>query len=109
MISGNIYKAKNFTYNINKEVLKGKEVEVLAKVDENKIDQYFFSEGFFNFKDKSHLAKETKIKTHKDVFGDKIKIQEYMAHLHLAIKTKLLLTMEFLLAVNLMIIVLLGA
>ncbi|MDC0921755.1 organic solvent tolerance protein, partial [Candidatus Pelagibacter sp.] len=68
--SGNIYKVKNFNYNIYKEVLKGKEVQVLAKVDENKIDQYFFSEGFFNFKDKSHLAKETKIKIHKDVFGD---------------------------------------
>jgi LPS-assembly protein len=69
--NGNIYKVKNFKYNINKEILKGKEVQVLAKVEENKIDQYFFSEGFFNFKDKSHLAKETKIKTHKDVFGDK--------------------------------------
>ena len=69
--SGNIYKLKNFIYNINKELLKGKEVEVLAKVEDNKIDKYFFSEGFFNFKDKSHLAKETKIKTHKDVFGDK--------------------------------------
>mgnify|MGYP001162972125 CR=1 FL=1 len=45
-------------------------VEVLAKVEKNKIDKYFFSEGFFNFKDKSHLAKETKIKTHKDVFGN---------------------------------------
>ncbi|MDB3925039.1 organic solvent tolerance protein [Candidatus Pelagibacter sp.] len=69
--NGNIYKLKNFTYNINKELLKGQEIEILAKVDENKIDQYFFSEGFFNFKDKSHLAKETKIKTHKDVFDDK--------------------------------------
>jgi len=69
--SGNIYKVKNFNYNIDKEVLKGKDVHVLAKVEGNKIDQYFFSEGFFNFKDKSHLAKETKIKTHKDVFGDK--------------------------------------
>ena len=68
--SGNIYKVKNFKYNINKEELKGKEVQVLAKVEENKIDQYFFSEGFFNFKDKSHLAKETKVKIHKDVFGD---------------------------------------
>ena len=68
--SGNIYKLKNFTYNINKKVLKGKEIEVLAKVEENKIDQFFFSEGFFNFKNKSHLAKETKIKTHKDVFDD---------------------------------------
>ena len=68
--SGNIYKLKNFKYNINKELLKGYEVEILAKVDENKFDEYFFSEGFFSFKDKSHLAKETKIKTHKDVFED---------------------------------------
>ncbi len=68
--NGNNYKLDNFFYNIDKELLKGKGVEVLAKVDENKTDKYFFSEGFFNFKDKSHLAKETKIKTHKDVFGD---------------------------------------
>jgi len=68
--SGNIYKLKNFTYNIDKELLKGQEIEVLAKVDENKTDKYFFSEGFFNFRNKSHLAKKTKIKTHKDVFGD---------------------------------------
>ena len=68
--NGNIYKLKNFTYNIDKQLLKGVEVEILAKVEENKIDQFFFSEGFFNLKDKSHLAKETKIKTHKDVFDD---------------------------------------
>src|SRR5210317_767316 len=68
--NGNIYKVKNFKYNISKEILKGKEVQVLTKVEKNKIDQYFFSEGFFNFKDKSHLAKETKVKIHKDVFGD---------------------------------------
>jgi len=69
--NGNIYKLKNFIYNINKEILKGNEIEVLAKVEEDKIDHFFFSEGFFNFKDKSHLAKNTKIKIHKDVFGDK--------------------------------------
>jgi LPS-assembly protein len=68
--SGNIYKLNNFTYNINTEILKGKEVQVLAKVKENKIDQYYFSQGFFNLKDKSHIAEETKIKIHKDVFGD---------------------------------------
>ena len=45
---------KALLYNINKELLKGKEVEYFAKVDENKIDQYFFSEGFFDFKDQSH-------------------------------------------------------
>jgi len=70
--NGNIYKLNNFTYNINTEVLKGKKVEVLAKVDGNKNDQYFFSEGFFDFKNKSHLAKETKIKIHKSVFENEM-------------------------------------
>ena len=68
--NGNIYKLDNFSYNVNDELLKGTKIEVLAKVDENKTDQYFFSEGFFDFKNKSHISKETKIKTHKDVFGD---------------------------------------
>jgi len=68
--NGNIYKLDNFSYNLNKELLKGKKVDVLAKVEKNKIDKYFFSEGFFNFKDKSHVAKETKINIHKEVFGD---------------------------------------
>ena len=68
--NGNIYKLDSFSYNLDKELLKGKKVEVLAKVEKNKIDRYFFSEGFFNFRDKSHIAKETKINTHKDIFGD---------------------------------------
>ena len=68
--NGNIYKLDNFSYNIREELLVGKNVNVLVKVKENKIDQYFFSEGFFNFKNKSHIAKETKIKIHKDIFGD---------------------------------------
>jgi LPS-assembly protein len=68
--NGNNYSLDNFFYEIDKEVLKGKKVEVLAKVDKNKSDKFFFSEGFFNFKNKSHVAKETKIKTHKDIFDD---------------------------------------
>jgi LPS-assembly protein len=69
--NGNIYNLENFTYNIDKELLKGKNIQVLAKVNDEKTDQYFFSEGFFNFKDKSYLTKKPKIKAHKDVFGDK--------------------------------------
>ena len=70
--NGNTYMLDNFTYNINEEILKGKEVEIIAKDkdDENKIDQYFFSEGFFNLKDKSHIAKETRVKSHKDIFDN---------------------------------------
>ena len=80
--NGNTYMLDNFTYNINEEILKGKEVEIIAKDkdDENKIDQYFFSEGFFNLKDKSHIAKETRVKSHKDIFDNENKIQDYMAH-----------------------------
>ena len=69
--SGNVYKLNGFSYNIAEGLLKGKKVEVLAKVAENKIDRYFFEEGFFNFKTKNHIAKKTKINIHKDVFGDK--------------------------------------
>ena len=68
---GNIYKLNSFTYNITEGLLKGKEIEVLAKVEENKIDRFFFEDGFFNFKKKNHLAKKTKINIHKDAFGDK--------------------------------------
>jgi LPS-assembly protein len=68
---GNIYKLNSFSYNITEGLLKGKEIEVLAKVEGNKIDRYFFEDGFFNFKEKNHLAKKTKINIHKDVFGDK--------------------------------------
>ena len=39
-------------------------------MNENKIDQYFFSEGFFNLDKKSLIAKKTEIKIHKSIFGD---------------------------------------
>jgi LPS-assembly protein len=68
--NGNIYKLDKFSYDITKELLKAKEIEVLANVEGSKIDKYFFSEGFFNFKNKSYIAKETKINIHKDVFGN---------------------------------------
>jgi len=68
--NGNNYRLDNFIYSIDEELLKGKNVHVLTKVDEKKNDKYFFSEGFFNFKNKSHLAKKTKINIHKDIFDD---------------------------------------
>ena len=47
--NSNIYTLDNFSYDIKDEILKGENVDVLAKVEKNKIDRYFFSEGFFNF------------------------------------------------------------
>ena len=69
--NGNIYNLDNFLFNTQNKILKGERISVLAKVDEDKIDKYYFSEGFFDFKNQSHIAKETKINTHKSVFGDK--------------------------------------
>ena len=51
--NGNIYKLKNFIYNINKEILKGNEIEVLAKVEEDKIDHFFFQRDFLILKIKA--------------------------------------------------------
>ncbi len=69
--SGNLYELKSFFYEIKKKLLKGKDVNVLSKIDENKKDKYFFSEGFFNFEEKSFISKLTKIKVHKNIFGNK--------------------------------------
>ena len=66
--SGNTYKLDSFSYNIAEGLLKGEKIEVLAKVEENKIDRFFFEDGFFDFKKKNHIAKKTKINIHKDVF-----------------------------------------
>ena len=67
---GNIYELSNFLYDIEKEILKGEKVNILARIDDEKVDKYFFSEGFFNFKNESHIAKKTKVKIHKSVFGE---------------------------------------
>ena len=68
---GNYYELDEFNYSMDTKLLKGKNLKVLARVDNNKTDEYFFSEGFFNLGDKSYISKETKIKIHKDIFEDK--------------------------------------
>ena len=67
---GNIYSASNFLYQIDKKLLKAKDVNLVTIIDKNKKDNYHFSEGFFDFNKKSFLAKETKAKVHKDIFGN---------------------------------------
>ena len=68
--NGNVYELENFVYLIDKKILKGNNVNVLSKVDENKTDNYFFSEGVFNFNKNSFISKDTKIKIHKKVFNN---------------------------------------
>tara|TARA_B100001121_G_scaffold50791_1_gene44242 strand:+ start:76 stop:2733 length:2658 start_codon:yes stop_codon:yes gene_type:complete len=68
---GNIYKLDKFNYSLKKKLLKGKNLKIFAKNNNNKSDEYFFSEGFFNLEKKSFVSKATKIKIHKDIFGNK--------------------------------------
>ena len=67
----NQYIVKGFLYQIKNKLLKAKNINLITKIDKNKIDNYFFSEGFFNLDKKSFISKDTKIKVHKDVFGNK--------------------------------------
>ena len=67
---GNIYTVDNFLYKIDKKLLKAINVNIDAKVDTNKRDNYFFSEGFFDLKTKSFVSKKTNIKVHKSIFDN---------------------------------------
>ena len=67
---GNIYNVDNFLYLIEDRLLKAKNLNIVAKVDNNKTDNYQFTNGFFNLNTKSFVAENTNIKVHKDVFGD---------------------------------------
>ncbi len=65
---GNIYKTDNFIYFIRDRLLKGSNLNIVSKIDDEKKDNYYFSDGFFNLKSKSFVAKNTNIKVHKDIF-----------------------------------------
>ena len=67
---GNFYELDSFNYLINKKLLTGKNVIITSNYEGNKTDKYFFSEGLFNFIDKSFISKETKIKVDKNIFGN---------------------------------------
>ena len=68
--NGNFYEVESFDYKIDHKFLKAKKVNLSSKIEKDKIDNYFFSEGFFNFNKKNFLSKELKIKLHKDIFDN---------------------------------------
>ena len=65
-----IYKLDEFKYLINNKLLKGKNIEVTTNNTKPKSDKYFFSEGFFNFTNRSFVSTDTKILLHKEIFLD---------------------------------------
>ena len=68
--ASNIYKLDEHEYDINKEILKGKKIEVITDSNTIKSDKFFFDSGFFNFKADKFLGKNSTIELHKSVFDD---------------------------------------
>jgi len=66
----NFYTLNEFEYQINKEILKGKDVEVLTTTDKPKSDKYFFKTGFFDFKNYKFSGKDIDIVFHKEMYDD---------------------------------------
>ena len=66
--------------------MKAKNVTLISKIDENKKDNYFFSEGFFDLEKESFVTKDTKIKIHKDIFGNKENDPRLFGYHHLVTK-----------------------
>ena len=75
---GNVYKLENFVYEIDNKILKGNNINVLSKIDKEKIDNYFFSEGFLISKIIVLSLKIQKLKFIKMYLTKKNKTQEFM-------------------------------
>ena len=69
----NLYELDEFIFYKNKKLLKGKNVKITTNrnLDKKDQDQYFFKNGFFDLENQNFTASETKIKMHKDIFGNK--------------------------------------
>ena len=66
----NIYNLDKFLYNLDSKLLKGINVSVISKIADDKQDNYYFSDGFFDLNSENFISKDTKIKVHKGVFDN---------------------------------------
>ena len=64
----NTYKLSKFKYFYEKKFLKGNNIEVETNYKSQKSDKFYFDNAFINFSDNSYIAKNTKVKIHKDIF-----------------------------------------
>ena len=65
---GSVYYLNNFDYSINEKLLKGNNVKIVTNFEKKKSDQFIFSSGIFNLKDKKFIGKDTEILLHKTIF-----------------------------------------
>jgi len=65
-----VYFAEKFNYSIDEEIIKGEKFLIIANYNLPKSDKFFLEDGIINLKDKTFIAKDTKIKIHKDIFDN---------------------------------------
>ncbi len=68
----NIYELDEFIFYKSDKLLKGKNVKIITNRNLDKKDQdiYFFKDGFFDLENQNFTASKTKIKMHKEIFGN---------------------------------------
>ncbi len=65
-----LFTLSKFKYFINKQELRGEKVTVITDYNAPKSDKFYFDSGFFDLKNQKFIAKKTKIKLHKEIFGN---------------------------------------
>ena len=65
-----VYFAEKFNYSIDEEIIKGEKFLIITNYNLPKSDKFFLEDGIINLKDKKFIAKDTKIKIHKDIFDN---------------------------------------
>ena len=65
-----VYFADKFNYSINQEIIKGENFLIITNYNLPKSDKFFLDSAIINLKENKFIAKNTKIKVHKDIFDN---------------------------------------
>ena len=65
-----VYFADKFNYSINQEIIKGENFLIITNYKLPKSDKFFLDNAIINLKENKFIAKNTKIKVHKDIFDN---------------------------------------
>ena len=65
-----VYFADTFNYSINQEIIKGENFLIITNYNLPKSDKFFLENAIIDLKENKFIAKNTKIKVHKDIFDN---------------------------------------
>ena len=65
-----VYFVDKFNFSMNQEILKGENFLIITNYKLPKSDKFFFDNAIINLKENKFIAKDTKVKMHKDIFDN---------------------------------------